>query len=345
VACHLRTIARVRRALLLLILAGCVDNSATPAEPTSTEEQDATVCGVGPTVKGIDVSQYQGTINWTAAKNDGVHYAMIRVSDGLNFHDPTFDTNWANSRSAGVKHGAYQFFEPAQDPIAQADYLLTKIGNAIQPDDMPPTLDVEVTDGLGPAAVAGAVKKWVDYVTMKLGRRPIIYTGYYFWRDSVGDANESASPLFHAQYTSAACPTIADAWPTWSFWQYTSTGSVAGISGNVDTDRWNGDLASFTAFLGPPGTCGDGTCNPSESQFSCPEDCGPCGTIDAAGGMIDNGDACYVAGGPAAYIRHVTDAGMGGNLDWTHATSDASEANFADWHFYFAAAGSYTVSV
>jgi lysozyme len=334
-----------RAAVIVLLLSACIDSTDTQDPSVSGVEQDATVCGVGPTVKGIDVSQYQGNINWTAAKNDGVHYAIIRVSDGLNFPDPKFDSNWSGSRAAGVPHGAYQFFEPSQDPIAQADMLLAKINHTIAADDLPPTLDVEVTDGLGPTAVAAAVKKWVDYVTSKLGRAPIIYTGYYFWRDSVGDADESASPLFHAQYTSASCPTIADAWPTWAFWQYTSTGSVAGISGNVDTDRWNGDVASFQAFLGPPGVCGDGTCNASEDKVSCPEDCGPCGTIAASGGTIDNGDACYAAGGPAAYIRHATDAGYGGSLDWTHTTSAATEANFADWTFYFAQAGMYKIEV
>jgi GH25 family lysozyme M1 (1,4-beta-N-acetylmuramidase) len=335
----------MRRLLLLSVLASCADLPADSSAKTSTQQQDTTVCGVGPTVKGIDVSQYQGTINWTSVKNDGVHYALIRVSDGLNFPDPKFDQNWTGSRSAGVKHGAYQFFEPAQDPIAQADMLLSKIHSQIGADDLPPMLDVEVTGGLGPSAVAAAVKKWVDHVTSKVGRPPIIYTGVYFWRDQVGGANETASPLFLAQYTSAACPDIPAPWTNWAIWQWTSTGSVAGISGNVDMDRWNGDLASFNAFLGPPGTCGDGTCGANESQTSCPEDCGPCATIEATGGMIDNGDACYATGGPQAYLRHVTTAGMGGNLDWTHATSDATEANFADWTFYFAAAGKYTISV
>jgi GH25 family lysozyme M1 (1,4-beta-N-acetylmuramidase) len=339
----------VKHAILVALLSapallGACADSATPADPTTELEQDATVCGVGPTVKGIDVSVYQGTINWAAVKAAGVEYALIRVSDG-SFVDTKFDTNWAGSRAAHVIHGAYQFLRPDQDPIAQADYLLSKIGT-MKADDLPPVVDVEVTDGLGPAAVASSVKKWVDHVKAKIGRAPIIYTGYYFWRDSVGGANDTTSPLWHAQYTTAACPTIADPWTKWAMWQYTSSGSISGISGNVDVDRWNGNLASLQAFLGPPGACGDGTCSAGETKISCPEDCGPCATIDAAAATtIDDSGACFEAGGPQAYMRHVTGTGTNNDLYWTHATSDATEANYGDWALYFATAGKYKVEV
>ncbi|HTR51676.1 MAG TPA: GH25 family lysozyme [Kofleriaceae bacterium] len=306
-------------ALACTLLAACID-----APQLDDKRQDSTVCGVGQTVTGIDVSYYQGTIDWSAVAGSGMKYAFVRVSDGTGFPDPQFDSYWAGSRAAGIYHGAYQFFEPAQDPIAQADLVLAKIGGTLAPDDLPPVLDVEVSGGLGGAAVAANVKTWVDHVAAAIGRPPIIYTGKYFWEDNVADADESASPLWHAQYTSASCPDIADAWSGWAFWQYTSTGTVAGIGSDMDIDRWNGDEASLQAFLGPAA---------------------PCGTIDATGGVIDNGDPCYTTGGPAAYIRHVTDAGMGDNLDWTHTTNTASEDNYAQWNLYFAQAGSYELSV
>src|SRR5678815_4364881 len=85
---------------------GCVTEEAAPPV-TSSVEQHATVCGFGPTVKGIDVSYHNGTIDWNAVKADGVEYAFIRVSDGATFQDPNFDTYWAGSRAAGVKHGVY----------------------------------------------------------------------------------------------------------------------------------------------------------------------------------------------------------------------------------------------
>ena len=330
------------RKAALIVLAACTDPSVSQVDEATTN-----VCGVGPTVKGIDVSYYDGTIDWNAVKASGVVYAFIRVSDGTGFHDPQFATYWAASRAAGVLHGAYQYFEPSQDPTAQADLLLTTMGTK-QPDDLPPVIDVETTGGLSSSGVAAAVQTWVTHVTQAIGRPPIIYTGGPFWESSVGDANMSTSPLWHAQYTSAACPNIASAWSDWAFWQYTDTGSVGGISGQVDVNRYNGDMASLTTFIGGGGTtsmCGDGTCQAGETKISCPEDCGPCQTIDAAGGEVDDSGACFTVGGPSAFMRHVTDAGEDGELYWTHTTSNATEANFGQWDLFLVAAGKYHIEV
>ncbi|HEY1811868.1 MAG TPA: GH25 family lysozyme [Kofleriaceae bacterium] len=336
------------RAILVssLLATACVANVGGDSTDTDTPSKTPSVtkvCGVGPTVKGVDVSTYDGTVNWTAAKSAGVEYAFIRVSDGLNYPDNEFAANWSATRTAGVVHGAYQYFEPAQDPVKQANMVLSKIGT-MQADDLPPAIDVETAGGLGATAVHTAVQKWIDTVAAAIGRAPIVYVGAYFWDDEVGGADDTSSPLWHAQYTSASCPTIADPWPTWSFWQYTDTGSISGIDDDADVDRWNGDMTSFTAFLGPGGSCGDGVCSSGEDSISCPEDCGPCGTVDAQTGLvIDNGDACFQDGGPAAYLRSVTTAGYNDNLVWTHTTADASEANYATWNLYFAAAGSYKI--
>ncbi|HUS33196.1 MAG TPA: GH25 family lysozyme [Kofleriaceae bacterium] len=333
----------MKRLCLLAILVGCAADPVTETE--SVTEQEATVCGVGPVVKGIDVSYYQGTINWTSVKNDGVKFAFIRVSDGLNTIDSKFAANWSGSRAAGVKHGAYQFFRPGQDPIEQADLLLQKIGGKLEADDLPPVIDVEASDGQSAAVITAKVKKWVAHVKAAIGRDPIIYTGFYFWRDSVGAPDVTSSPLWHAQYSDAACPNIAPPWSKWALWQYSSTGTVAGISGNVDMNRWNGDMASLTAFLGPAATCGNSTCESGEGSLDCPEDCGPCTTIGKAGAVIDDGDSCFLGGGPAASMRHVATAGLDGDLVWTHTTEDTAEGNYGTWHLWFEEAGLYKVEV
>ncbi len=306
---------------MLAFLVACSGEQDTT--PLSNLEQDVS-CDTGPTVKGVDVSYYQGTIDWTAAHADGVEFAFIRVSDGTTFLDPSFATYWADSRTAGILHGAYQFFRPNEDPIAQADLLLSTMG-PLKPDDLPPVIDVEATGNLSASGVAAAVKAWVDHVTQAIGRAPIIYTGFYFWRDSVGAPDMTTSPLWHAQYTTASCPTIAPPWNDWTFWQYTDAGTIAGITqGGVDVDRFNGSLADLQAFIGPAA---------------------PCGTIAAGGGMIDDTDPCFTAGGPQQYMRSVTSAGEGGELLWTHTTADATEANYGDWNLNFDQAGSYHLDV
>jgi lysozyme len=332
-----------------LLLTACVaDVSGNQTTSTDTQSPSKTpsvtqICGSGPTVPGVDVSTYDGAVDWNSVLADGYVYAFVRVSDGLDFPDDQFDANWAGTSAAGVVHGAYQYFEPDQDPIQQADMVLAKIGT-LQANDLPPAIDVETTDGMDPDDVHTAVQAWIDHVAAAIGRPPIVYVGAYFWDDDVGGADDTSSPLWHAQYTSASCPTIADPWTTWAFWQWSDTGSVDGIGDQSDVNRWNGDMASFTAFLGPGGTCGDGVCSTGETPISCPEDCGPCGTVDPQSGfVIDNGDACFQDGGPAAYLRSVTDAGYNDNLVWTHTTDDATEANNATWNFYFTSAGHYKI--
>ena len=310
----------MRRACIAAVCVAC-------NEPTeSIDEQADTVCADGPIVKGIDVSYYEASVDWAIAKQAGIEFAFIRASDGLQFIDPKFPEYWAGAKQAGVVRGAYQFFRPAEDAIAQADLLLQKIG-AIEPGDLPPVLDVEVNGGLAPAQVAAAVKTWVDHVTPVIGRPPIIYAGLYSWHDLTSSANMTASPLWVAQYTSAACPNIPLPWTRWAFWQYSSTGSVPGIPGAaLDVDVFNGthdDLVSFA------------TAQPAA----------PCGSIPPEGGEIDNGDDCFATGGPPAYLRHASDAGEGGDLIWTNTTASPSEADWAQWNLDLTESGRYLVEV
>ncbi len=329
------------RLLAFALLVGC---AAEESEPVATLDQGVTVCGSGPTLKGIDVSYYQGAINWTAVANDDVSFAFIRISDG-GYVDSKFNANWTGSRAAGIPHGAYQFFRPGQDPIEQAEILLNAIGRKLAPDDLPPVIDVEASDGQSAAVIKQKLTTWVEHVKGVLGRDPIIYTGLYFWRDSVGAPDFTGSPLWHAQYSTASCPNIAPPWQSWAFWQYTDSGTVAGISGNVDTNRFNGTKADFAKLLGAGGACGDGTCGSGETSIACPEDCGPCGTIGYAGGVVDDGDACFEGGGPSSSMRHVENVGKDGDLIWTHTTDDSNEANYGQWHLYFEDGGTYQLEV
>jgi MYXO-CTERM domain-containing protein len=305
----------------VFVIAACADQ---PDSKLDEIAEAATVCGSGPSVKGVDVSYYQGTIDWAAAKADGVEYAFVRVSDGLGTEDTKFAQNWAGTRANGILRGAYQFFRPNQDPIAQADLLLARMGT-LEANDLPPVIDVEASGGLAPAEVAAKVRIWIDRVAPVIGRAPIIYTGLYFWRDQVGAPDMTTSPLWHAQYSTVECPNIAPPWSDWAFWQFTSSGSVAGIAGNVDVNRFNGTRDQLLAL-----TSGEVRA---------------CGTIDPAGGVIDDGDACFTAGGPQASLRHVASAGEGADLVWTHTTADAAEANFAQWNLSFAEAGRYRLEV
>ena len=246
-------------------------------EGVSTDRNyiEARVCASGETTLGIDVSYYQGVIDWNAVRNAGIKFAFVRVSDGNAFSDPKFTANWNGARQAGIIRGAYQFFRPNQNVTAQADKMIAAIGT-YEPGDLPPVVDVEATGGLSATAIQSRLRTWVDRVKNALGVTPIIYTGKYFWRDEVGaPASFAPNPLWIAQYTSL-CPDIPGPWQRWTFWQYTDSGHVAGISGNVDMNRFNGSLSDLQVFVGastspPPAdsTCTSATLNRQVPELTC----------------------------------------------------------------------------
>jgi lysozyme len=229
-------------ALVAALTAGC---GAGESEPLGTAEGEVVVCAKGTTVEGIDVSVYQGNIDWAAVKASGRDFAIARISDNL-YQDTKFAQNWPAIKAAGMIRGAYQFFRPGGDPNAQADLVIQKVG-ALGPGDLPVTCDVEVADGVSAATYAANLKIWVDKVTAGTGKAPMIYTGKYFWNASVVSSAFSDLPLWIAAW-GPPCPDLPNPWSDWAFWQYSATGSVPGISGDVDLDKFNGTLQDLQAL-------------------------------------------------------------------------------------------------
>src|SRR5262245_49864735 len=96
-------------------------------EPAAHRRPVPPECKLGPTTAGIDVSYYQGDISWARVRRAGVQFAFIRISDGATILDSQFATNWSGARGANVLRGAYQFFRPEEDPIAQANVLVNAL--------------------------------------------------------------------------------------------------------------------------------------------------------------------------------------------------------------------------
>ena len=208
----------------------------------------AVVCPGPSTVEGIDVSHFQGAVNWSQVAASGVSFATALVSSGL-VPDANFATNYAGIKTAGLIRGAYQFFHPGQDPVAQANLLLAATGS-IGSGDLPPVLDIEVTDGLNASAIAASIQSWVTTVQNATGRTPLIYVAASFWNSSVGGNTAfSSNPLWAVNW-GVSCPSLPGAWSNWVFWQYTGTGTVSGVSGQVDRDKFNGTIDALRTFAG-----------------------------------------------------------------------------------------------
>jgi lysozyme len=234
-------------AAVLTALTGCTEQ-AREESSIGDSLQALRVCPAGATTEGIDVSTYQGGVDWAAVQAAGLGFGIARISDGLRHDDARFDANWSGIKAAGLVRGAYQYFEPAEDAAGQAMKVVRKVG-WLGAGDLPVSLDVEVPDGRSPEAIATQMKIWIAIVTAGTGKRPIIYTARYFWNSGVASRDFSAYPLWVANY-GVQCPDTPLGWDSWQIWQYGTSESVPGIAGAVDVDRFDGTLEELRRLAG-----------------------------------------------------------------------------------------------
>ncbi|AUH40374.1 lysozyme [Streptomyces sp. CMB-StM0423] len=209
-------------------------------------------------VQGIDVSHWQGSINWTSVRNAGIQFAWMKATEGTTYKDPSFNTNYPAAYRAGVIRGAYHFARPnSSSGAAQANFFASN-GGAWSRDNLtlPGVLDIENNPsgaacyGLSQTAMRNWILDFYNTYKARTSRDVVIYTSPSWWNSCTGGWNgmASRSPLWVANWTSAHSPSIPNGFPFYTVWQYTSTGRVAGISGNVDRDKFNGTRARLLAL-------------------------------------------------------------------------------------------------
>jgi lysozyme len=196
-------------------------------------------------IQGIDVSHFQGTVNWQEVKLAGMKFAIVKATEGQTSVDPQFKNNWQNIHAAGLLRGAYHFFDAGVDGSAQARHFLQTAPLAAG--DLPPVIDVEAAASAGNATILQEVQNWLNTVEQALNRLPMIYTTASFWNSHLNH-NFGNYPLWVAEY-GVAVPKIPAGWSNWQFWQYSQSGKVNGVTGSVDMDYFNGSYADLLAFL------------------------------------------------------------------------------------------------
>jgi lysozyme len=203
--------------------------------------------------QGIDVSKWQQQIDWAAVRAGGISFAYIKATQGLAHIDPLFGENWRNSQAAGVPRGAYLFFNANDDPRGQAQHLARTLQGI--PGELPPALDVERNEGVPGPELVRRVEVCLDELEHLLKVRPILYTRASFYNESLRGPGGSlpnfhnTHPVWVAHYTTGPLPAVPRGYTTWHFWQYTETGAVPGVLGNVDRNRFNGTVADLEAYL------------------------------------------------------------------------------------------------
>jgi lysozyme len=224
-------------------------------------------------VDGIDVSWHQGAIDWRRVAAAGKRFAFVRASAGTLTADTNYAANVAGARAAGLVVGSYHYANPDLKPDDAAHEAAWFLHNATVPSgDLVPVLDLEISNGLDPDSLTRWARTWLTQVTAATGVRPIIYTMPNFWSSYMGDtswfADNGYQVLWIAHWTARDQPLVpSSSWSGngWAFWQYSSTGSVPGIDGAVDLDRFNGSaLPSSLLVPVPPSPADAGVVPQSE---------------------------------------------------------------------------------
>lgn len=202
--------------------------------------------------EGIDVSSWQGGINWSSVRGAGIEFSWMKATEGLTYKDPTFSANYLNAYNAGVIRGAYHFARPdVSGGAAQADFFASN-GGAWSRDNLtlPGVLDIEGSCyGYSQASMRQWVLDFYNTYKARTGRDVVIYTSPSWWNTCTGgwSGMSALSPLWVANWTTGT-PSIPSGFPYYTVWQYTSTGAVNGVSGNVDRDRFSGDRSRLLAL-------------------------------------------------------------------------------------------------
>ena len=199
-------------------------------------------------IHGIDVSHYQGRINWKEVVNMnthgiGIRFCFIKASEGISLTDDRFAGNWQNAKKAGISRGAFHYFTAGIDGALQAKKFLSIV--PLEKGDLTPVVDIEEANGLSRNALVRSLSDWLRVVEQRCGKKPIIYTGANFYAQYLqGDFDDY--PLWVAHYFAPLGPRISR---PWQFWQHSERGRVNGIANKVDFNVFNGDQSDFDNLL------------------------------------------------------------------------------------------------
>jgi lysozyme len=236
--------------LIGLALASCAQQTYYPAK-TDVRPHAAVARAHSLPIHGIDVSRWQGQIDWASVRGAGTQFAFIKATEGGDHIDPRFLENWYGARQAGVPRGAYHFMFWCRAAHEQAEWFKRNV--PADPDALPPVLDLEWNGHSRTCPVTLPREQALAKIRLMLaemeahtGKRPIIYTDITFHRDVLeGELNDypvwvrSVAAEPHERYNGRQ----------WFMWQYTTTGRVPGIRGDVDRNAFYGGASEWAKFL------------------------------------------------------------------------------------------------
>jgi lysozyme len=247
---------------LALALAACAGREATRGDPAHLVVNAPRFGDADPhpwdgrdpskyAVHGIDASRWQGQIDWPTAQANGVSFAFFKATEGGDIVDPAFDTYWEGAGRAGVPRAAYHFFYFCRPATEQARWFIKNVPRT--KGALPPILDMEwnahsPTCTRRPTAAHVRAEAGIFMATLErhYGQRPVIYTTVDFFADNqMGRMGRTDFWLRSV----AGHPSTVYPGQNWTFWQYSGTGLVPGITGKVDLNVFAGSRAAWTDWV------------------------------------------------------------------------------------------------
>lgn len=201
-------------------------------------------------VHGVDVSRWQGEIDWPKLRSQGANFAYIKATDGGDHLDPMFRKNWREADRAGLKRGAYHFFYWCRRASEQAEWFIRNVPKV--EGALPPVLDVEWNGESNcrrrpsRADVLEKMQVFMDRLEAHYGQRPIIYTAPDFYRDNLRGAFPD-HPFWLRSV--AAHPSKIYPGRQWVFWQYSGSGLSHGVEGRIDLNAFQGSESAWREWL------------------------------------------------------------------------------------------------
>lgn len=201
---------------------------------------------------GVDVSSYQGNVNWSALAASGVQFAYTKATEGTYYTNPYFSQQYEGPYDDGMIRGAYHFATPdTTGGAAQADYFVNNGGGwSADGRTLPGVLDIEWDPygadcyGLSQSAMVSWIRSFLNEYQARTGVAAVIYTATSWWSECTGNYSGFAAtnPLWIANYNGSA-GTLPAGWSYYTLWQYTATGPTVG-----DHDWFNGAYSRLQAL-------------------------------------------------------------------------------------------------
>lgn len=203
-------------------------------------------------VHGIDISKYQGDIDWSSLRGAGISFVYMKATEGGDHVDERFPDYWSAAASHNIPRGAYHFFYFCRPAIEQARWFERNV--PVDRGALPPVLDIEWNAASptcrlrpDPATVRREMQVFMDEIERHFGKRPIIYTTPDFFRANLAGAFPGHE--FWLRSVAGHPSEVYSGGHHWRFWQYTGTGIVPGVDGRTDINAFGGSTADWQAWL------------------------------------------------------------------------------------------------